>query len=250
MIISNKKYSLSEHFYELKIRLTYIIIFFFLSFITSYIYVEQIYDLLLKPLAQQWINQDKHMIYTGLTEIFFSYLKLAYYAAIFITLPFFLCQLYIFIAPGLYKNEKKAILPFLIFSPILFITGIIFVYNFIFPLAWSFFLNFENYSFNAIPIKLEARISEYLSLVINMMLAFGMAFQMPIILALLAKVGIIDANMLRNKRRFAIVIIFIIAAILTPPDAISQIGLAIPMIMLYEISIIICSKMNKENYNA
>lgn len=244
------KSDFASHFNELKQRIIYTLLFFFFCFFFAYHYSEQIYKFLLLPLTDTWLSQDKHMIYTNLSEIFFSYLTLSYYAALFFTLPFFACQMYIFIAPGLYKHEKKAFLPFLILSPILFALGMLFVYYVIFPLAWTFFLSFEQQAIGNLPIKLEAKVSEYLNLVINMILAFGMAFQMPIILALLAKLGIITGQGLKEKRRFAIVLIFVLAAILTPPDAISQIGLAIPMLILYELSILACTKINKGQQNA
>ena len=245
-----KNHYLSSHFNELKARIIYSLIFFLLCFIISYYYSEQIYKFLLLPLINAWDSGDKHMIYTNLAEIFFSYLSLSYYAALFLTIPFFACQIYIFIAPGLYKSERKAFLPFLICSPILFALGVLFVYYVIFPLAWKFFLGFESSAIGNLPIKLEAKVSEYLKLVINMMLAFGMAFQMPILLALLAKLGMITGQSLRDKRRFSIVLIFILAAILTPPDAVSQIGLAIPMLILYELSILACTKISKGRKNA
>jgi sec-independent protein translocase protein TatC len=249
-MIKNHKSTLITHFNELKSRLIYVLLFFFVTFVFSYIYIEQIYGFLLAPLSQQWVSQEKHMIYTNLAEIFFSYLHLSYYVALFITLPFLLCQVYIFIAPGLYSNEKKAILPFLVISPILFFLGATFVYYVIFPLAWKFFLSFESQSLYGLPMYLEAKVSEYLNLTITMIIAFGLAFQLPVLLVLLAKVGIIDSKGLIRQRRFAVVSIFILAAILTPPDAITQVGLAIPMLILYELSIIACKKIEKEKKNA
>ncbi len=240
------KTSLITHFNELKIRLIYVMLVFFVSFLVAYYYVEEIYQFLLNPLIKQWLSQDRMMIYTNLAEIFFSYLKLAYYVSLAVTIPFFACQLYIFIAPGLYKQEKKGILPFLIISPILFMLGAIFVYYIIFPLAWKFFLSFEQSMLGSLPMRLEAKVSEYLNITINMIIAFGTAFQMPVLLTLLAKIGVITADDLSKKRRFAVVFIFILAAILTPPDAISQIGLAIPMLILYEVSIITCKIITKE----
>lgn len=244
--MNNKKSSIAYHLKELKRRLIYTLIVFLISFLASYYYVEEIYKFLLTPLLNVWESKDRTMIYTNLAEIFFSYLKLAYYASMAFTLPFLVCQIYLFIAPGLYKKEKRSILPFLIASPILFFIGGLFVYYCIFPLAWNFFLGFENtYYAEQIPMKLEAKVSEYLIIVINMIIAFGIAFQLPILLALLTRIGIIDDTILKEKRRYAVVFIFIIAAILTPPDAISQIGLAIPMLILYEVSILIAKKIKK-----
>lgn len=242
MLEKEMKVSLKAHLAELKKRILYSLSFFLVIFLIAYFYAQDLYFFLLNPLVKQWISPDKHMIYTNLAEIFFSYINLAYYFSLFITIPFMLCQLYVFIAPGLYKNEKKLLIPILVLSPILFIFGAIFVYYVIFPLAWNFFLNFEHNAIGNIPIKLEAKVAEYLNLCLKMIIAFGTAFQMPIILVLLAKIGFISASSLRKKRRFAIVLIFIISAILTPPDVLSQIGLAIPMLILYELSIIICSK--------
>ena len=235
-----RRISLRQHFDELKLKVIYTIIVFILSFIAAYYYVEEIYKFLLSPLINQ-LGDDRHLIYTSLAEVFFSYLKLAYYVALFITIPFFTTQIYIFMAPGLYRNEKNIILPYIIFAPILFLLGAIFVYYLIFPLAWKFFLSFQR--LGGMDIRLEAKISEYLSLVLNLVIAFGVAFQLPILLTILTRIGVITAADLSKKRRYAVVLIFILAAILTPPDAISQIGLAIAMLILYELSILICKKI-------
>ena len=164
-------------------------------------------------------------------------------------LHFFIWQLYLFIAPGLYKKEKTIIIPYLISSPLLFIIGVSIVYYYIFPLAWSFFVSFESDGNNAagtLSIEFMPSVAEYLELVVQLMLAFGLAFQLPIILTLLAHANIITARSLAKKRRLAIVMIFIVAAILTPPDVLSQVGLAIPMLLLYELSIIACKWVQKK----
>ena len=161
-------------------------------------------------------------------------------------------QIWKFIAPGLYENEKKAILPYLIATPILFLFGGMLVYYLIMPLAIKFFLSFEASSINsALPIQLEAKVNEYLSLVMKLIFAFGLSFQLPVILSLLARVGFVDSVFLKERRKFVVVIIFVAAAILTPPDPINQIGLAIPLLILYELSIFSVKIIEKrKNKNA
>jgi sec-independent protein translocase protein TatC len=187
------------------------------------------------------------MIYTALTEAFFTFLKVSFYGALFISFPIIALQIYKFAAPGLYKEEKKAFLPFLIATPVLFGSGAALVYYFIFPLAWRFFLGFQTSTIESgMAIELEAKVNEYLSLVLKLMFAFGLAFQIPVALTLLSRAGIVHSNDLKKRRKYAIVLAFVVAAILTPPDLISQIGLGIPIIILFEISIILAKLFEKK----
>ncbi len=248
--IINNKAPLIIHLKELRKRLLYISISFLIAFFISYYFVEELYQFLVKPLAEISKEQDRKLIYTGLTEAFFTYISLAIYAAIIISFPFIASQIYIFLAPGLYKKEKKVIAPYLIAAPLLFLIGAAIAYYVIFPLAWKFFLSFETMGDNSIlPIKLEARVSEYLSLSMSLVVGFGLAFQLPIIITLCAHAGWVKSEGLKNRRKFAIVGIFILAAFLTPPDVISQIGMALPLIVLYELSIF-AVRMIERNKNA
>ena len=192
------------------------------------------------------------MIFTALHETFITYLKVAFFAAIFITSPIILTQIWKFVAPGLYKNEKRALLPYLIATPTLFFLGGMLVYYLIMPLAIKFFLSFETTTqFTNLPIQLEAKVNEYLSLIMRLIFAFGISFQLPVLLSLLARVGFIDSQYLKKRRKYVIVIIFAAAAILTPPDPITQIGLAIPLLILYELSIFSVKIIeNKKKANA
>ena len=249
--------SFTSHFIELRTRLLNSLIFIFLAFITSYIFAEQIYNFLVEPYANAVKDGEisRRLIFTALHETFITYIKVAFFSAIFLGSPVLLIQIYKFIAPGLYKNEKKAILPYLIFTPILFLFGGLLVYYLVMPLAIKFFLSFETIGSNSsLPIQLEAKVNEYLSLIMRLIFAFGISFQLPILLNLLAKIGIVNSNYLRTRRRYVIVIIFALAAILTPPDPITQVGLAIPLLLLYELSIFTVKfsekKKDKEIENA
>ncbi len=244
--------SFTSHFTELRSRLIKSVIFIFIIFVISYIFAEYIYNFLVEPYAEavKGDTVSRRLIFTALHETFITYLKVAFFAAIFLGSPILLIQIYKFIAPGLYKNEKQAILPYLIFTPILFLVGGLLVYYLIMPLAIKFFLSFESIgSNNTLPIQLEAKVNEYLSLIMRLIFAFGISFQLPILLNLLAKIGVVNSNYLKNTRRYVVVIIFTVAAILTPPDPITQIGLAIPLLLLYELSIITVKFTEKKDKN-
>lgn len=230
-----------DHLAELRTRLLWSIGAMIAGTGLCYLFVEDIYGLLVKPLADAMQPGDsQRLIYTNLTEAFFTYMKVSIFAGVFLTFPILATQIWLFISPGLYKKERRTILPFLIASPILFFLGGATVYFIVLPLAWKFFLSFQSTGADTVlPIMLEARVGEYLDLIMTLIFAFGLCFQLPILLGLLAKAGVITAEWLVKKRRYAVVIVFIIAAFLTPPDIISQISLAIPLMALYEISILI-----------
>ena len=246
--------SFTSHFVELRSRLIKSLVFIFVTFIISYTFAEYIYSFLVHPYAEA-VKDDplsRRLIFTALHETFITYLKVAFFTAIFLGSPFLLIQIYKFIAPGLYKNEKKALLPYLISTPILFFFGGMLVYYLVMPLAIKFFLSFETLGSDTnLPIQLEAKVNEYLSLIMRLIFAFGLSFQLPVLLNLLARVGVIDSEYLKVRRKYFIVIIFAAAAILTPPDPITQIGLAIPLLILYELYILSVKitekKKQKEN---
>lgn len=243
------KLPIFEHLAELRNRLLWSIVAMVVGTGLCYIFVEDIYGFLVRPLAEAMGPGDsQRLIYTNLTEAFFTYIKVAIFAGCFLTFPIVATQIWMFISPGLYKKEKRTILPFLIASPILFFMGGGLVYFVVLPLAWKFFLSFQSSGESTVlPIMLEARVGDYLDLVMTLIFAFGLCFQLPILLALLAKAGIITADWLVKKRRYAIVVVFIVAAFLTPPDIISQISLAIPLMALYEISIFIIRRTAPAN---
>jgi sec-independent protein translocase protein TatC len=240
--IDDKPMPLLEHLMELRRRLMWSIVAFMIAFFVSYYFAKQIYAFLAQPLADiltKQSGQERRMIFTALYEAFFTYLKVALFGAAFVSFPVIATQIYMFVAPGLYRSEKRAMLPFLIATPVLFTLGAALAYYFVFPFAWRFFLSFEiPAGTDGLPIQLEAKVGEYLGLVMKLIFAFGITFELPVLLTLLAKVGIVSSTSLRKFRRYAYVGMFVIAAILAPPDIITQCGLAVPLIALYEISIL------------
>ena len=248
-----KQSSFVEHLTELRSRLVKSIIYLFIFFVICYFFAENIYGFLIAPYADAVKDDEinRRMIFTALHETFVTYLKVAFFAAMFIASPIILTQVWKFVAPGLYKSEKKALLPYLIATPTLFLLGGMLVYYLVMPLAIKFFLSFEtSVQFNSLPIQLEAKVNEYLSLIMRLIFAFGISSQLPVLLTLLARVGFIDSEYLKKRRKYVIVIIFAAAAILTPPDPITQIGLAIPLLILYELSILSVKIVEKKKKDA
>jgi len=239
-----------SHLSELRQRLINSIIFLSFLFVICYYFSENIYGFLVDPYAQAVKNDDIHrrLIFTALQETFLTYLKVSFFAAFFVTSPYILIQIWKFIAPGLYEHEKSAIMPYLIATPILFLLGGMLVYYLIMPLAIKFFLSFESSGLStSLPIQLEAKVNEYLSLVMKLIFAFGLSFQLPVVLSLLARIGVVDSKFLKDRRKYVIVIIFAAAAVLTPPDPVTQIGLAIPLLILYELSILSVKLIEKNS---
>ena len=249
----SKQGTFVEHLTELRSRLLKSFIYLFLFFGISYFFAENIYAILVEPYAQA-VKDDsvnRRLIFTALHETFITYLKVAFFTSLFFSSPIILTQVWKFIAPGLYKNEKKTLLPYLVATPVLFLLGGMLVYYLVMPLAIKFFLSFETSALSgSLPIQLEAKVNEYLSLIMRLIFAFGISFQLPVLLSLLARVGFIDSQYLRDRRKFVVVIIFVVAAILTPPDPITQIGLGIPLLILYELSILSVMFIEKKKKDA
>ena len=250
MTKNEKEGGFISHLTELRSRLIHSFIFLFVFFILCYFFAEYLYGFLVEPYAQAVKNDgtERRLIFTALQETFLTYLKVAFFASFFITSPFILIQVWKFLAPGLYDHEKSAIIPYMVVTPILFFLGGALVYYLIMPLAIKFFISFESSGLvTNLPIQLEAKVNEYLSLIMKLIFAFGLSFQLPVVLSLLARVGVVDSEFLKKRRKYVVVIIFTAAAILTPPDPITQIGLAIPLLILYELSIFSVSLIEKKS---
>jgi len=233
-----------DHIKELRQKLMYSIIFFIITFVISFYFSQSIFEFLAKPLTSI-LPEGNGLIYTALQEAFLTNVKVAFFTAALIAFPFLSIQIWSFVAPGLLKKEKQISLPTLIAIPFLFLLGAAVVYYIISPIAWKFFLSFQTAQADGINISLQAKMNEYLSLMMTFIFAFGLAFQLPVVLLLLVRFGVLSIQQLVSFRKYAIVLAFIFAAIITPPDPFSQISLALPIIILYEISILISKFLSK-----
>ena len=227
-----------DHLKELRNRLLLSFLFLIISFIFFFYNASYLGELLSKPLFKLLVDSDdKRMIFTGLPEVFVSNLKISLFASFIISMPFLIVQMVLFLSPAMYKKEKKIFMPIFFLVPILFFFGIAFAYFVLIPLIWSFFISFENFFSSGLNLELESRYSEYMKLTMFLLFASGMSFEFPILLIILTKFGIVDIKFLRKNRKYFFLGILVFSALFTPPDIISQLGIAIPLIIFYEVSI-------------
>jgi sec-independent protein translocase protein TatC len=238
------KMPLLAHLVELRARLLWSMVGFIIAFLICFYFAQPIFDFLAAPLAKALREarvsdqQVLRVIYTDVTEVFFTQVKVAAFGALCVAFPIIATQAWLFVAPGLYKHEKNAFLPFLLATPVMFFIGAAFMFEVILPLALHFFLHYQRAGGEGkLSVQLEAKVSDYINLIMHLIIAFGACFEMPVLLTLLTKVGIISSDALKKKRRYAIVFVFIAAAVVTPPDVFSQLSLAVPLLFLYEVSI-------------
>ncbi|MBO6539446.1 MAG: twin-arginine translocase subunit TatC [Rhizobiaceae bacterium] len=247
---------LMEHLIELRRRLMWSIGGFFIAFLVCFFFAKQLFNLLVIPFqwATQWAGLDPkqvELIYTAPQEFFFTQIKLGMFGGLVIAFPLIAAQIYKFVAPGLYRNERAAFRPYLVATPILFLIGASLVYFFFTPMVMWFFLSMQQVGpEQEIQISLLPKVSEYLGLIMTLIFSFGLVFQLPVVTTLMARVGLITAQGLADKRKYAIVFAFVTAAILTPPDPVSQIGLAVPTILLYEVSIWLARRTERKRLEA
>ncbi|HON58235.1 MAG TPA: twin-arginine translocase subunit TatC [Smithella sp.] len=235
------KMSLTEHLMELRKRLVRSLMALLLGFGVCYYFKDYIFDVITRPLTRV-LPKSSYLIYTGMTEAFFTYMKIAFFASLILTSPFILYQIWKFIAPGLLPKERQLVVPFVVSSTALFVSGVLFGYFIVLPPAFKFFVSFNNQYLQAL-----LSFKDYLSLFVTFLLGFGISFELPIFIFFLTKLGVVNPRLLSQQRRYAILVIFIVAAVLTPsPDALSQILMAIPLLFLYEVSIFVSKFAQKK----
>jgi len=238
--LSDERLPLTDHLEELRWRIIKSLLAIGIGFVCSYAFSKQIFNFLVSPLIKV-MPEDSHLIYTSLPEAFLTYLKVSFFAGVVVAIPVIFYQLWKFVVPGLFEKEKKYMLPFVISASVFFLLGASFAFYIVFPFGFRFFLGFSTDHIYALPT-----LREYLTLVTKLLLAFGLTFELPVIVFFLAKMGIVNYHMLSRKRKYAILIVVIMAAILTPPDVISQVLLALPLMALYEVSIWIAYVINRQ----
>ncbi len=236
----DEKQPFLSHLEELRKRLIYCALAVGIGFVIAYFFSEDLFRVLISPLKESLPEGDR-LIFTSLPEMFLTYLKTAFIAGILLASPMVFYQLWMFIAPGLYQNEKRYVIPFVIFSTILFIGGALFGYLVVFPFGFKFFLGYANDYVQALP-----SVKQYFSFSIKLLFAFGIVFELPVIIYFLSRIGIVTPQFLRKNRKYALLLTFVLGAILTPPDVITQCMMAIPLIALYEIGIIVSVMAGKK----
>lgn len=239
-MIDDEKQPFLIHLEELRKRLIYCAIAIGIGFVVCYAFSEDLFKILINPLKEQLPGEDR-LIFTNLPEMFFTYLKTSFISGILLASPIIFYHIWMFVAPGLYKNEKQYIIPFIISSTILFVGGALFGYFIVFPFGFKFFLGYANDYIQALP-----SVKQYFSFAARLLFAFGVVFELPVVIFFLSRMGLVTADLLKRKRKYAILLTFALAAILTPPDVITQCMMAGPLILLYEIGIIIARLSEKQ----